>query len=45
MVIHHTLLWKLFNYIPDLLLEAENLVKSESGIAVDNIIYYDDATL
>ena len=39
---HHTILWNLISYSPDLLTEADNLYKKELGIEVDDSINYDD---
>ncbi|CAD8133754.1 unnamed protein product [Paramecium octaurelia] len=42
LAMHHTILWNLISYSPDLLTEADNLYKMELGIEVDNSKSYND---
>lgn len=43
LVMHHTLLWPLIDYTPDLVTEADNIYKKELGIEVTETVEYDDA--
>lgn len=45
LILHHSVLWSLVSYTPDLVTEAENLVKEEAGIAVSTTNSYDSGTL
>ncbi|CAD8133924.1 unnamed protein product [Paramecium pentaurelia] len=42
LVMHHTIMWNLISYSPDLLTEADNIYKKELGIEIDDSIQYND---
>lgn len=45
LTMHHTVLWQLTLYRPDLLTEADNLYRAELGLSVSYSESYDDPSV